>query len=155
MQKAIFAAGCFWGVEASFKKLPGVSKTSVGYTGGHKVDPTYEEVCRTDTGHAEAVEVDFDPVEISFEELVTHFFGMHDPTTVNRQGPDVGAQYRSAIYVIDNSQREIAEKVKARLDLEKQFASAIVTEITDASKFYRAEEYHQNYLEKQGGTCHL
>ena len=144
---ATFAAGCFWGVEDRFRQLPGVIEVTSGYTGGHVDHPDYRQVCTGTTGHAEAVEVVFDPEEIEYEELVRAFFAMHDPTTPNRQGPDVGSQYRSAIFVHDESQREVAERIKA--ELQPQMSRPIVTEITDAGPFWPAEDYHQRYLEKR------
>lgn len=149
-ERAIFAAGCFWGPEATFRKVPGVVDAAVGYCGGHTANPTYEEVCRGNTGHAEAVEVIYDPERVSYDQLLDVFFRIHDPTQVNRQGPDVGAQYRSAIFYRDETQRERAEAMKERLDASGQFAQPIATEIAEAGPFYRAEEYHQRYLEKRG-----
>ena len=140
-ETAVFAAGCFWGVEYKFGKLPGVLETRVGYTGGDTKNPTYEEVCSDDTGHAEAVEVIFDPAQISFKELVIFFFGMHDPTTLNSQGPDHGTQYRSAIFCHGQEQMDIANQAKTSF---KGMRKA-VTQITDAVTFYPAEEYHQKY----------
>ncbi|MFX1373238.1 MAG: peptide-methionine (S)-S-oxide reductase MsrA [Promethearchaeota archaeon] len=148
-QKAIFAAGCFWGVEAKFRKLDGVVSTRVGYTGGHFFEPTYNDVCSHKTGHAEAIEVTFDPSKISYNELLDVFWSIHDPTTLNRQGPDVGSQYRSAIFYINNEQKEIAENSKAKLEVSKRFKRPIVTQIVPASDFWQAEEYHQQYHEKQ------
>ncbi len=155
MQKAIFACGCFWGVEYTFSKLDGVISTVSGYTGGRTENPTYKEVCNGNTYHAEAVLVEFNPEKISFEKLTNIFFKMHDPTTLNRQGPDIGSQYRSAIFYIDNTQKEIAEKVKSELEETKKFKNKIVTQIVQASTFFPAEEYHQKYFEKQGisPTC--
>jgi len=154
MEQAIFAAGCFWGVQFYFDQIPGVVKTTVGYTGGHTENPTYEQVCTHGTGHAEVTLVEFDPEKISFETLVKQFFRMHDPTQLNRQGPDVGDQYRSAIFYFNDGQKEIAEKVKK--DLRTNFDKPIVTEITKATKFYPAEDYHQKYTEKTGqGMCHI
>jgi methionine-S-sulfoxide reductase len=144
---ATFAAGCFWGVEDRFRQLPGVIDVVSGYTGGHVDHPDYRQVCGGDTRHAEAVEVRFDPARIGFEELVRAFFAMHDPTTPNRQGPDVGTQYRSAIFTHGETQREIAERVKA--ELQPQLSRPIVTEITPATAFWPAEDYHQRYLEKR------
>ena len=151
MARATFAAGCFWGVEASFRQIKGVTATAVGYTGGNTVDPSYEQVCRGDTGHAEAVQVDFDPAQVSFEELLAVFWDCHDPTTKDRQGPDVGSQYRSAIFAHSAEQAEAARASKARLEAEGRFPRPIVTEIVDAAPFYMAEDYHQQYLEKQRG----
>ena len=154
--KATFAAGCFWGVQSSYDQLQGVLKTTVGYTGGNKKNPTYEQVCSDKTGHAEAVQVEFDQDRISYGDLVRHFFSMHDPTTPNRQGPDVGSQYRSAIFYHDEEQRKTAEVNKKELDSGDIFPRPIVTEITPASEFYMAEEYHQKYFEKNGFVgCHF
>lgn len=150
MEKATFAAGCFWGVEASFMQLPGVSKTTVGYTGGSLEGPSYELVCRGGTGHAEAVELEFDPIQITFEQLLGHFFKIHDPTTLNRQGPDVGTQYRSAIFYHNLEQKKLAEAFIIELVKAKHFSKDIVTEITSAKTFWEAEEYHQKYLQKRG-----
>jgi len=156
MAVATFAAGCFWGVEARFRTIPGVIDTEVGYTGGTTVDPTYEEVCSHRTGHAEAVRVEFDPEVVSYEQLVEAFFAMHDPTTLNRQGPDVGSQYRSAIFVHSPEQETTARRVKDRLEREGAYKRPIVTEIVAAGPFYRAEDYHQRYLERRGvGACDL
>ena len=156
LQTATFGAGCFWGVEATFRQTPGVKETAVGYAGGHLDNPTYEDVCYRDTGHAEVVQVVFDPAKVSYETLLEVFFENHDPTTLNRQGPDVGAQYRSAIFVHDDVQREAAERVKRELDASGRYRRPIVTEVTPAGPFYRAEEYHQRYLEKRGlASCHI
>lgn len=153
-EKAIFAAGCFWGVEESFVRIPGVLKTQVGYTGGKVDHPDYRAVCGGGTGHAEAVEVEFDPDKVSFRRLVDAFWDLHDPTTLNRQGPDVGTQYRSAVYYLDEAQRREAEASKAAAA--SKIKKPIVTEITPASGFWRAEEYHQRYLAKRGlPGCHL
>jgi peptide-methionine (S)-S-oxide reductase len=155
-EKATFAAGCFWGVEFAFAKVPGVVSTQVGYTGGHTENPTYKEVCTDRTGHAEAVEVTYDPAQISYQQLLDVFWNIHDPTTLNRQGPDVGTQYRSAIFYHHEQQRVAAEASKRKLEKSGRFDKPIVTEITPASKFYRAEEYHQHYFEKHGlPSCHL
>lgn len=152
---ATFAAGCFWGVEAKFRQLPGVIQTRVGYTGGEVADPTYKMVCRGDTGHAEAIEIEFDPATISYVELLDFFWQIHNPTTLNRQGPDVGTQYRSAVFYHDAEQQQQAENRKNELNASSYSSQPIVTEITAASVFYPAEEYHQCYLEKQGqGSCH-
>ena len=148
-EKATLAAGCFWGVEVSFGKLKGVLDTRVGYTGGHFDNPTYEDVCSHKTGHAESVEVIFDPEQITYEELLEYFFKNHNPTTPNRQGPDIGSQYRSAIFYHDVEQKKIAEKVKEKFDKSGMFSRPIVTEITEASIFWEAEDYHQQYLEKR------
>lgn len=148
--QATFAAGCFWAVEAKFRQLPGVKNTRVGYTGGQLADPDYKLVCSGDTGHAEAIDVEFDPTVISYIELLHFFWKIHNPTTLNRQGPDVGSQYRSAVFYHDAEQRQQAENIKAELNSSDQFLEPIVTEITSASTFYPAEEYHQCYLEKRG-----
>ncbi|MBI2045878.1 MAG: peptide-methionine (S)-S-oxide reductase MsrA [Parcubacteria group bacterium] len=156
LEKATFAAGCFWGVEEAFRKIKGVKDVIVGYVGGHTKHPTYEDVCGGKTGHAEAVHVLFDPKEVSYEVLLQAFWDMHDPTTANRQGPDVGEQYRSAIFFHSATQEIAARKSKETLDTSKKFNNPIVTEITKASPFYRAEEYHQRYFEKHGGgACHV
>lgn len=154
MERAIFAAGCFWGVQNYFDQVPGVVKTTVGYTGGHTENPTYEQVLAHKTGHAEAVQLDFDPARVSYEMLCKHFFRMHDPTQLNRQGWDIGENYRSAIYYFSDEQRQTAEMVK--LEAEPNFKKAIVTEISPAGPFYDAEEYHQKFSEKTGrGMCHI
>ena len=157
MEKAIFGAGCFWGVEEAFRQLPGVKSTAVGYTGGTTKNPTYEDVCSHTTGHAEAVEIEFDPAEISYTKLLDVFWDCHNPTTYNRQGPDVGSQYRSAIFFHTPEQKELALKSKEKLEKSGKFNRPIVTEITPASTFYRAEEYHQQYMSKRGmsGSCHI
>jgi len=148
--KATFGAGCFWHVEDLLSKTKGVTSTKVGYIGGQLPNPTYEEVCTDKTGHAEAVEIEYNPDEISFEELLDVFWNNHDPTTLNRQGPDVGIQYRSAIFYHDDKQNEIAEKSKQTLDKSKQHKNPIVTQIVPAPTFYTAEEYHQKYFKKHG-----
>jgi methionine-S-sulfoxide reductase len=154
MEKAIFAAGCFWGVQFYFDQVPGVTKTTVGYTGGHTENPTYEEVCSHTTGHAEAVLVEFDPEKVSYQTLLGQFFRMHDPTQLNRQGPDIGDSYRSAIFYFDESQKEQAEAAKKRTA--EHFDEPIATQIEPASKFYEAEEYHQKFTERTGrGMCHI
>jgi peptide-methionine (S)-S-oxide reductase len=156
MKKATFAAGCFWGVEETFRTTPGVIDTAVGYTGGRAPDPTYEAVCTDTTGHAEAVEVAYDPEKVSYDDLLEVFWANHDPTTLNRQGPDVGTQYRSAILYHDDEQRASAEASKRRIQESSRFRRPIVTEIMPASTFYRAEDYHQRYLAKRGGSnCHF
>jgi peptide-methionine (S)-S-oxide reductase len=156
MAKAIFAAGCFWGVEDAFRQVKGVTSTAVGYIGGHTNNPTYKEVCTDTTGHAEAVEVEFDPAQVSYRELLAVFFQSHDPTQLNRQGPDYGKQYRSAIFYEDAEQEAAALESKAALDKAGVFKRPIVTQIAPASEFYRAEDYHQQYFEKQGiRSCHL
>ena len=153
-QKATFAAGCFWGVEAAFRQIKGVVSTQVGYTGGKIYNPTYEDVCTDETGHAEAVEVTYDPSKVSYEALLDVFWKNHDPTQLNRQGPDVGTQYKSAIFYYNEKQKKAAEK--SLKEKQKKYKNKIVTEIKPASKFYRAEEYHQQYLEKRGlSTCHI
>ena len=155
-EKATFAAGCFWGVEAAFRQIKGVVSTQVGYTGGHTTSPTYEDVCTDRTGHAEAVEVTYDPARVSYEDLLNVFWTNHDPTTVNRQGPDVGTQYRSAIFVHSPEQQKEASASKARLESEHRYKRPIATQILPAGPFYRAEEYHQQYLEKRGlSTCKI
>ena len=155
MTIATFAAGCFWGVEAQFRQITGVTSTRVGYLGGTTDNPTYKLVCTGTTGHAEVIEITFDPAIVSFESLLGVFWKIHNPTTLDRQGPDVGTQYRSAIFYHDEQQHQQAELVKKTLDNAHIFASPIVTEITAASTFYPAEEYHQCYLEKKGlGSCH-
>ena len=154
MNKAIFAAGCFWGVQFYFDQIPGVTKTTVGYTGGHTENPTYEDVCSHTTGHAEAVEVEFDNEQISYETLVRHFFRLHDPTQLNRQGPDVGDSYRTALFYFDENQHQIAEQV--RDELQPTFNQTIVTQIVPAPIFYAAEDYHQKFAERTGrGMCHV
>lgn len=155
-QKATFAAGCFWGVEEAFRSIEGVLDAQVGYTGGHTENPTYREVCSGRTGHAEAVEVTFDPAVVSYRTLVESFFKIHDPTQVNRQGPDVGSQYRSAVFYHSPEQQTVAEAVKTDLELSRKYRRPIATEIAPAAPFYRAEEYHQRYFEKNGGpSCHV
>lgn len=154
MQKALFAAGCFWGVQYYFDQVPGVTKTTVGYTGGHTQNPTYEEVCTHTTGHAEAVLIEFDPEQVSYEMLCRQFFRMHDPTQLNRQGPDVGDSYRTAIFYFDEQQKQIAEQCK--IATSSQFKEPVVTEITQARPFYPAEDYHQKFTERTGrGMCHV
>ncbi len=156
MEKAIFGAGCFWGVEAAFRQLEGVVSTAVGYSGGAAENPAYEEVCTGRTGHAEVVQVEFDPGKVSYDELLNLFWSVHDPTTLNRQGPDVGSQYRSAVFFLTPEQEAAALASKAeveRVQKEKKFRwfqKEIVTEITPASVFYMAEDYHQQYFEKRG-----
>jgi peptide-methionine (S)-S-oxide reductase len=153
-QKAVFAAGCFWGVEATFRGVKGVEYTAVGFTGGTLANPTYKQVCSRHTGHAEAVRVIFDPAVVSYERLLEVFWACHNPTTPNRQGPDVGGQYRSAIFFGDAEQRKAAEASLEAMQKSGKFSGDIVTEITEAGEFYRAEEYHQRYHEKRGvGTC--
>ena len=150
MARASFAAGCFWGVEAAFRQVEGVLGTAVGYSGGHTENPTYESVCSGRTGHAETVEVDYDPAKVSYDQLLDVFWENHDPTTLNRQGPDVGEQYRSAIFFQTPEQEAAAIASKESLEKSGRYKRPIVTEIKPASAFYRAEEYHQRYLEKHG-----
>jgi peptide-methionine (S)-S-oxide reductase len=155
-ETATFAAGCFWGVEVKFRQVPGVLDAAVGYSGGKTENPTYKDVCTDRTGHAEVVQVTFDPQRVSYEQLLEIFFSLHDPTTVNRQGPDVGTQYRSAIFFHSPQQEQQARAFKAKLEAAKTFPRPIATEIAPAAPFYRAEEYHQRYLEKRGlATCHI
>jgi peptide-methionine (S)-S-oxide reductase len=152
--KATFAAGCFWGVEAEFQKVKGVKSTMVGYTGGNFKDPTYHDVCSGKTGHAEAIQIEYDPDLVSYEQLSEIFWNIHDPTTLNRQGPDVGSQYRSAIFFHSQEQEKFAIKSKENLQNSGRYPNKVVTEIIPASLFYKAEEYHQKYLEKDGlGSC--
>ncbi|MGZ6005348.1 MAG: peptide-methionine (S)-S-oxide reductase MsrA [Candidatus Saccharimonadales bacterium] len=154
MDKAIFAAGCFWGVQFYFDQVPGVTKTIVGYIGGHTKNPTYQEVCTHTTGHAEAVYLEFDPKKVTYKTLLMQFFRMHDPTQLNRQGPDVGDSYRSAIFYFNDNQRVQAEMAQQQAQL--KFDEPIVTQILPADKFYQAETYHQKYTEKTGrGMCHI
>ncbi|MGC1177315.1 MAG: peptide-methionine (S)-S-oxide reductase MsrA [Candidatus Saccharimonadales bacterium] len=154
MRQAIFAAGCFWGVQYYFDQVPGVLKSTVGYTGGHTENPSYEEVCTHTTGHAEAVLLEFDPEKVSYETLCRQFFRMHDPTQLNRQGPDVGDSYRSAIFYKDEEQHRAAELVEK--EVAPKFDKPIVTQIVPAAKFYPAEDYHQKYAERTGrGMCHI
>ena len=156
MEKATLAAGCFWGVEAAFRKVKGVVSTSVGYTGGSFKDPTYEDVCSGRTGHAEAMEVEYDSSRVSYDELLTVFWENHDPTTLNRQGPDVGTQYRSAIFFHTPEQKAAAIASKEKLQNSGRYKNPIATEITPASQFYRAEDYHQQYFEKRGlSSCKI
>lgn len=153
---ATFAAGCFWGVEHFFSDVPGVLSTAVGYTGGTTRNPTYQQVSRGNSGHAEAVHLQYDPNQISYETLVRLFFKMHDPTTRNRQGPDVGSQYRSAVFYHTDSQKQTAQAVIRQLTAERAFASGIVTQVAPAATFWRAEEYHQQYFKKTPGrSCHI
>jgi peptide-methionine (S)-S-oxide reductase len=156
MEKATFGAGCFWGVEESFRQLPGVAETEVGYLGGHTNSPSYKDVCTDETGHAEVVQVTYDPAKISYEQLLDTFWSAHDPTTLNRQGPDVGTQYRSAIFFHSPEQERVARASKEKVQASGKFHRPVVTEITPASTFYRAEEYHQKYLAKRGVShCHI
>ena len=152
MEQAIFAAGCFWGVQFYFDQVPGVVETKVGYTGGETENPTYEEVCSHKTGHAEAVWIEFDPHKVSYETLVRHFFRLHDPTQLNRQGPNIGNDYRSAIFYLNEGQQKVAEKVRDAIQAD--FDKPIVTEITLSGRFYQAEPYHQKFTERTGqGFC--
>lgn len=154
LKTATFAAGCFWGTEHEFSHVKGVVKTEVGYTGGHVQNPTYEQVCTGRTGHAEAVRIEYDPAQVSYHELLDVFWAIHDPTLVNRQGPDIGSQYRSAIFYHDDEQMNEALASKERLDRSGKLPRPIATEIVPAVQFYRAEEYHQRYHEKHGsGGC--
>jgi peptide-methionine (S)-S-oxide reductase len=156
MEKATFAAGCFWGVEADFRRLKGVASAQVGYTGGTTTNPTYKDVCTGRTGHAEAIEIEFDPAQISYDQLLNAFWELHDPTTPNRQGPDVGTQYRSAIFYHSPAQEAAAKASRDALAASGKFKRPIVTEIKPATQFWRAEEYHQQYLEKRGeAACHF
>jgi len=147
-KKAYFGAGCFWGVEDAFKKNKGVIKTTVGYMGGDVPEPTYEQVCTNETGHAETVEVTYNPEQISYDGLLDKFWEIHDPTQLNRQGPDVGTQYRSTIFYLNDKQKEKAQTSKERMEKKEKYKDKIVTEIVPANKFYKAEEYHQNYYGK-------
>jgi peptide-methionine (S)-S-oxide reductase len=156
MEKAIFGAGCFWGVEAAFRQVPGVTDTEVGYAGGTMENPTYRDVCTDETGHAEVVQVTYDPAKVSYDQLLDVFWKAHDPTQVNRQGPDVGTQYRSAIFYYTPEQEAAAKASKERLAESGRFSRPIATEIKPAPKFFRAEDYHQRYLEKRGlAQCHI
>ena len=156
IEKATFGAGCFWGVELQFRRIKGVIDVAVGYEGGHVDHATYQQVCTGQTGHAEVVEIDFDPQIVSYDELLEVFWSIHDPTTLNRQGPDVGTQYRSVIFYHSVTQQQAAERAKAAANTSGRFLSAIVTEISPAQTFWRAEDYHQRYLEKRGIdiACH-
>ena len=155
MQKAIFGAGCFWGVELTFSKIEGVKSTAVGYCGGSVPDPTYEIVCTGQSGHAEVLLVEFDPDKVSYNNLLDTFWSLHDPTTLNRQGPDIGTQYRSVIFFQDKDQAVVAKASRDKLQQSGRFKNDIVTEIVPTAEFYRAEEYHQKYLEARGlGNCH-
>ncbi|MGH9668203.1 MAG: peptide-methionine (S)-S-oxide reductase MsrA [Bryobacteraceae bacterium] len=155
MEKATFGAGCFWGIEAAFRRRKGVVSTTVGYMGGRLANPTYQDVCTDRTGHAEVVQVEFDPGQVSYRELLDVFWEVHDPTQFNRQGPDVGTQYRSAIFFHSPAQEATARASKAALERSGHYREKIATEIAAAEEFYRAEEYHQQYLEKRGAVrCH-
>ena len=156
MEIALFGAGCFWGVEAEFRKKKGITSTAVGYCGGTLQNPTYEDVCTGSTGHAEVVRIEYEPNKISYEELLNTFWQNHNPTTLNRQGPDVGTQYRSVIFYTTESQKIEALKSRDKLEQQKKYKDLIVTEIEPAQEFYEAEDYHQQYLEKRGlATCHI
>lgn len=153
---ATFAAGCFWGVEELYRTTPGVLSTRVGYTGGATQNPTYEDVCNDETGHAEAVEITYDPKKVSYEQLLTLFFENHNPCEVNRQGPDVGTQYRSAVFYHNEKQKQSAETMKSELEASGRYKKPLATQIVPATTFYPAEEYHQQYLLKRGRTsCHF
>jgi len=155
-EKATFGAGCFWGVEAAFGEIPGVVETAVGYEGGTLDNPTYKDVCTDRTGHAEVVQVTYDPARVTYEELLKQFWNLHDPTTMNRQGPDAGTQYRSVVFFHTPEQQKAAVAVKEELARSGKFSRPIVTQIVPASTFFRAEEYHQKYLEKRGAkSCHI
>ncbi|MHC4961693.1 MAG: peptide-methionine (S)-S-oxide reductase MsrA [Planctomycetota bacterium] len=156
-QMATFAGGCFWGTEYVFQQVPGVKSTAVGFMGGRVDNPTYKQICYTDTNHAEVVQLRYDPGQISYEKLVKVFFKTHDPTTLNRQGPDVGTQYRSAIFYHNEQQKQIAEKAKAAFDTFGDFKDPIVTEIVPAKEFWEAEDYHQDYFKKNPNhpACHV
>ncbi len=156
MEKATFGAGCFWGVEAAFRQVPGVADAVSGYSGGTMENPTYRDVCTDKTGHAEVVQVTYDPAKVSYDQLLDVFWKMHDPTQVNRQGPDFGKQYRSAIFFHTPEQEKAAQASKERLEKSGKFSRPIATEITPAGPFYKAEDYHQRYLEKRGiASCHI
>jgi peptide-methionine (S)-S-oxide reductase len=153
---ATFGAGCFWGIEAAFQQVPGVIETAVGYSGGETPNPTYKDVCTDETGHAEVVQVTFDPAKVTYEQLLDVFWKVHDPTQLNRQGPDFGTQYRTAIFVHSPEQEAIAKKSREALEASGKLKRPIATEITPAATFYRAEEYHQKYLQKRGvASCHF
>jgi peptide-methionine (S)-S-oxide reductase len=155
-EKATFGAGCFWGVEEEFRKIPGVVDAAVGYSGGSLDNPTYKDVCTDRTGHAEVVEVDFDPAIVSYDRLLDVFWNAHDPTQVNRQGPDVGTQYRSVIFTHSPAQEAAATASRDRLEKSGRFRRPIATRVEPASRFWRAEDYHQQYLAKRGlGSCHV
>ena len=156
MAKATFGAGCFWGVELRFQQAPGVTETAVGYEGGELSQPSYRDVCTDATGHAEVVEISYDPAKVSYQQLLDLFFELHDPTQLNRQGPDRGSQYRSAVFFHSPEQEAAAKETIARLTAEKRFSKPIVTQVVPAQTFWRAEEYHQKYLEKRGAaSCHI
>jgi peptide-methionine (S)-S-oxide reductase len=150
MEKATFGAGCFWGIEATFRQVDGVTDAAVGYAGGYTDQPTYQQVCRENTGHAEVVQIEFDPARVSYDTLLDVFWGAHDPTQFNRQGPDIGDQYRSVIFYHSPEQKKAAEESKARLEQSGRFSRSVVTQIVPVETFWRAEEYHQRFLEKRG-----
>lgn len=155
-EKATFGAGCFWGVEAAFRRIPGVVGTAVGYAGGHIENPTYQQVCTDRTGHAEVVQVEFDPNQVSYDEMLNVFWENHDPTQLNRQGPDMGSQYRSAIFYHSDEQKAAAQQSIQELENSGRFRRPIVTQVEAAPVFYSAEDYHQQYLEKRGmASCHI
>lgn len=155
MEKATFGAGCFWGVESFFREVPGVIDAVSGYAGGHVANPNYRQVCSGATNHAEVVEVTFDPAKVGYEKLLDLFFKMHDPTQLNRQGPDVGTQYRSVVFAHSPEQARLAKAKIASLSASGRFRRPIVTTVEDAAPFWRAEDYHQRYFEKNGGSCHV
>jgi peptide-methionine (S)-S-oxide reductase len=155
MEKALFGAGCFWGVEDFFRQVPGVIDAVSGYAGGTTENPSYKQVCNDETYHAEVVEVTFDPAKVSYATLVELFFRMHNPTQLNRQGPDFGTQYRSAIFTHGPEQQRIAEAIKAKVDTSGKWRKPVVTQIEPAPTFWKAEDYHQRYFEKHGGHCHV
>jgi len=155
MEKALFGAGCFWGVEDFFRQVPGVSDAVSGYAGGTTENPTYKQVCHDETYHAEVVEVTFDPAKVSYRTLVELFFRMHNPTQKNRQGPDVGTQYRSVIFIHGDEQARIAQEEKAKVEASGKWKQPVVTQIEPAPTFWKAEDYHQRYFEKHGGHCHV
>lgn len=156
MEKATFGAGCFWGVEATFRRIPGVTSSAVGYMGGTLKDPTYKDVCTDRTGHAEVIQVEYDPSKVSYDELLRVFWANHDPTQLNRQGPDVGTQYRTVIFFHNPEQESAAKASKEKLQASGHYKRPIVTAIVPAETFWRAEDYHQQYLEKRGlASCHI
>ena len=156
LETATFGAGCFWGIEAAFRKIKGVKSTAVGYMGGNLKNPTYEDVCTNKTGHAEVVQIEFDPSIVSYKNLLDEFWNVHDPTQLNKQGLDIGSQYRSVIFYHNPQQKKIAEEVKKRINESERYKKPIVTEISHAKEFYRAEEYHQQYFEKKGiSSCRV
>ena len=155
MEKALFGAGCFWGVEDFFRQVPGVIDAVSGYAGGTTENPTYKEVCNTETYHAEVVEVTFDPAKVAYKTLVELFFRMHNPTTRDRQGPDIGTQYRSVIFTHGDEQARVAKEVRDAVDAAGKWKGKVVTQIEPAPKFWKAEDYHQRYFEKHGGSCHV